>query len=54
MGEIFRAAGYETVYGGKWHLPKSFEGMTGFTRLIGGHALGARMDEPLAAHARTG
>jgi len=48
LGEIFRTAGYETVYGGKWHLPRSFDGMTGFTRLIGGHALGARMDQPLA------
>lgn len=48
MGEVFRAAGYETVYGGKWHLPKSFEGMTAFERLIGGNALGAKMDAPLA------
>jgi arylsulfatase A-like enzyme len=23
-GEIFRAAGYETVWGGKWHLPESY------------------------------
>lgn len=48
LGVLFREAGYETVYGGKWHLPKGFEGMTGFTRLIGGHALGAKMDQPLA------
>lgn len=48
LGEIFRDAGYETVYGGKWHLPQSFDGMTGFTRLIGGHGLGAKMDQPLA------
>lgn len=48
LGEMFRTAGYETVYGGKWHLPRSFDGMTGFTRLIGGHALGARMDQPLS------
>ena len=48
MGEIFRAAGYRTVYGGKWHLPKSFTGMTAFEELIGGHSLGAKMDEPLA------
>lgn len=48
LGELFRAAGYETVYGGKWHLPRSFDGMTGFTRLIGGHSLGATMDQPLA------
>ncbi|MBK9169748.1 MAG: sulfatase-like hydrolase/transferase [Bryobacterales bacterium] len=49
LGEIFRDAGYETVYGGKWHLPKSFEDMTAFTRLIGGHRLGEKMDQPLAA-----
>ncbi len=48
MGEIFRDAGYETVYGGKWHLPRSFDGMTGFTRLIGGSRYGKDMDEPLA------
>ncbi len=48
MGEIFRDAGYRTVYGGKWHLPKSFDGMTGFEKLIGGAALGAKMDAPLA------
>lgn len=48
LGEVFRDGGYETVYGGKWHLPRPFEGMTGFTRLIGGNSLGARMDEPLA------
>lgn len=48
LGELFRDAGYETVYGGKWHIPKPFEGMTGFTRLIGGSGLGAKMDQPLA------
>lgn len=48
MGELFRDAGYETVYGGKWHIPRPFDGMTGFTRLIGGSGLGARMDQPLA------
>jgi len=48
MGEIFRDAGYKTVYGGKWHLPKSFDGMTGFEKLIGGNGLGAKMDAPLA------
>ncbi|MBM3744945.1 MAG: DUF229 domain-containing protein [Acidobacteria bacterium] len=48
MGEIFRAQGYHTVYGGKWHLPKSFGGVTGFEELIGGSSLGAEMDEPLA------
>ena len=48
MGELFRAAGYNTAYGGKWHLPKSFDGMTGFTKLIGGSALGKDMDAPLS------
>jgi arylsulfatase A-like enzyme len=48
MGEIFREAGYRTVYGGKWHLPKSFDGMTGFEKIAGGHGLGAVMDAPLA------
>lgn len=24
VGEIFRAKGYETVWGGKWHLPESY------------------------------
>ncbi len=24
VGEIFREAGYETVWGGKWHLPESY------------------------------
>jgi arylsulfatase A-like enzyme len=48
LGEVFRAAGYQTVYGGKWHLPKSFDGMTGFEKLIGGNGLGRIMDRPLA------
>lgn len=48
MGELFRAAGYNTAYGGKWHLPKSFDGMTGFTKIIGGSALGKDMDGPLS------
>lgn len=48
MGEIFRDAGYTTVYGGKWHLPGSFDGMTGFEKIAGGAALGAKMDAPLA------
>lgn len=48
MGELFRAAGYNTAYGGKWHLPKSFDGMTGFTKIIGGSALGRNMDGPLS------
>jgi arylsulfatase A-like enzyme len=48
LGEVFSKAGYNTVYGGKWHLPKSFDGMTGFTKIAGGSALGMRMDTPLA------
>lgn len=48
MGEIFRAAGYNTAYGGKWHLPKSFDGMTAFTKIAGGSALGRDMDAPLS------
>ena len=49
MGEIFRQAGYQTVYGGKWHLPKSFEGMTAFDKLAGGSSQGGDMDGPLAS-----
>lgn len=48
MGEIFRNAGYRTAYAGKWHLPKSFDGMTGFEKIAGGHALGSKMDAPVA------
>ena len=48
MGEVFRAAGYRTAYAGKWHLPKSFDGMTAFDKIAGGHALGAKMDSPVA------
>ena len=48
MGELFREAGYNTAYGGKWQLPKSFDGMTGFTKIIGGSALGKDMDAPLS------
>ena len=49
MGELFRAGGYRTVFGGKWHLPKTFEPPPGFDEyLIGGHALGEKMDAPLA------
>jgi arylsulfatase A-like enzyme len=48
MGEVFREAGYRTVYGGKWHLPKPFAAPPHFDQLIGGNALGAKMDEPLA------
>lgn len=49
MGEIFRDGGYRTVYGGKWHLPKSFDGMTAFEKLIGGSGQGGDMDAPLAS-----
>jgi arylsulfatase A-like enzyme len=49
VGEVFQGAGYETVYGGKWHLPKSFDGMTSFRKLIGGSSQGADMDAPLAS-----
>jgi len=49
MGELFRGAGYQTVYGGKWHLPKSFDDMTAFDKLIGGSSQGGDMDAPLAA-----
>ncbi len=48
LGEVFSRAGYQTAYGGKWHLPRSFDGMTGFTKIIGGSAMGADMDAPLA------
>jgi arylsulfatase A-like enzyme len=48
MGEVFQHAGYQTVYGGKWHLPKSFDGMTAFEKLIGGSSQGSDMDAPLA------
>ncbi|MCS7237843.1 MAG: sulfatase-like hydrolase/transferase [Thermoguttaceae bacterium] len=34
-GELFRAAGYETAYAGKWHLPAAYpsEGIPGFSVL---------------------
>ncbi len=48
MGEIFRAGGYKTAYAGKWHLPKSFDGMTAFEKIAGGSALGKDMDAPVA------
>ena len=48
MGEHFRANGYETHYAGKWHIPQGFGKPPGFNHLIGGHSLGANMDEPLA------
>ena len=48
VGELFRAAGYDTPYAGKWHLPKMFEGMTGFEPIAGGQPLGAQMDAGVA------
>ncbi len=48
LGEHFRSQGYRTYYAGKWHLPKGFGDPPGFEKLIGGHRLGANMDEPLA------
>lgn len=48
MGEVFRAAGYTTLYGGKWHLPLSFGAPAGFRQIYKGHSLGGRMDAPLA------
>ncbi|MCC6294136.1 MAG: sulfatase-like hydrolase/transferase [Bryobacterales bacterium] len=48
MGEVFTAAGYQTVYAGKWHLPKPFDGMTAFEKLVGGSTYGKDMDEPVA------
>ncbi len=50
MGQVFRAAGYHTVWGGKWHLPRYIPrpgDTVGFDFLIGGHSLGAKMDDPL-------
>ena len=48
LGGHFRANGYGTYYAGKWHLPRGFGEPPGFEKLIGGHTLGAHMDEPLA------
>lgn len=53
LGELFRKAGYQTAYGGKWHLPKSFDGMRGFDKIIGGSGQGKDMDAPLAAACET-
>lgn len=50
LGEHFRAAGYRTVYGGKWHLYGEEKGVIrGFETISGETALGSRMDAPLAA-----
>ena len=48
LGQHFRKHGYQTYYAGKWHLPAGFGKPDGFETLIGGHTLGAHMDEPLA------
>ncbi len=48
LGEHFQLNGYKTYYAGKWHLPGGFGDPPGFEKLIGGHTLGAHMDEPLA------
>jgi arylsulfatase A-like enzyme len=45
MGEVFRAGGYDSVYGGKWHLGKE---VTGFRTIAGATNLGSKMDAPLA------
>lgn len=48
LGELLGGAGYETVYGGKWSLPRTPADL-GFERVIyESDALGAIMDEPLA------
>ncbi len=48
LGELFRQAGYETVYGGKWHLPKT-PAETGFEKILyGADSRGQNMDPPLA------
>jgi choline-sulfatase/glucosamine-6-phosphate deaminase len=45
MGDVFRQNGYDTVYGGKWHLGREVNGF----RTIAGHTnLGSQMDAPLA------
>lgn len=51
LGQHFRKHGYQTYYAGKWHLPQSFGAPDGFETLVGGHTLGAHMDEPLATKA---
>jgi arylsulfatase A-like enzyme len=45
MGEVFQKAGYDSVYGGKWHLGKKVQG---FRTIAGNTNLGSQMDEPLA------
>lgn len=59
MGEIFRDAGYETAWTGKWHLPKSYprgaHDIPGFLNLpmksVENYALGEYTDDPIADEA---
>jgi arylsulfatase A-like enzyme len=48
MGELFREAGYQTVYAGKWHLPKPAGDVRGFERIAGRGGLGSEVGEPAA------
>lgn len=45
LGQHLLAHGYETCYAGKWHLPGGHGEPAGVETLIGGHTLGAQMDE---------
>lgn len=45
LGSVFRQAGYDSVYGGKWHLGKEVQG---FRTIAGNTNLGSVMDPPLA------
>lgn len=45
LGQHLLVHGYETCYAGKWHLPSGHGERAGFETLIGGHTLGAQMDE---------
>jgi len=55
MGMIFRQAGYETAWTGKWHLPRGFPRTTtipGFDYLpVKPNSLGAKTDDPIADEA---
>jgi len=59
MGETFRAAGYETAWAGKWHLPDVFpaapDAIRGFHNLalprIQGRRLGMNTDGPITDQA---
>jgi arylsulfatase A-like enzyme len=48
LGEIFREAGYDTVYGGKWHLPKVAGEVRGFRAITRRGGPASEMDTPLA------